>query len=562
MSFRQKTIFLSKYKAGVLLGTIWTATIAVAVLLLYLGTDAVNHAQVRLKDQAEAYAHLIAAHDRFGFTLADVILKDLQDYVTTDDLNGPLTPQRKQQLFTYLSQHRTRLPGIASFTLIGADGIRRVGVVGQDGTNLSDRGYFIELRNGKDFYISGVQDGRASGKPGIHVARRFNRPDGSFAGVVVMNLAAQDVFFSFYKSINFGPNTTTSLRDAERILLRFPADIRNPEIATRRLRGDAIGQVIQAGQDQGFVIGIDPMDGLEKLTAFERLEGSLMYATVSLPTEAAMSGPKIVAFASYIAALALLFGAYGVTSAIQKAGKLARARDEAVKAAQERQRLIRRLNTVVEDERKAISIEIHDVLNAILIGIRLDSQAILSSMTQAQHTPLMDEVVERAKSIAAHANDLYAACRAIVTRLRPEVLDVLGLDEAIEEMVKTYNATHPACTFTFHFDGSTAGVDPNIGIAAYRIVQEALSNVVKHANAHHADVSLKVLDDELRLAIEDDGRGFSEQQDAAAGFGLVGMRERADAFGGSLEIHSARNDGGSRIVARIPLKPQQTGVTN
>jgi two-component system sensor histidine kinase UhpB len=202
--------------------------------------------------------------------------------------------------------------------------------------------------------------------------------------------------------------------------------------------------------------------------------------------------------------------------------------------------LIRRLNTVVEDERKAISIEIHDVLNAILIGIRLDSQAILSSMTQAQHTPLMDEVVERAKSIAAHANDLYAACRAIVTRLRPEVLDVLGLDEAIEEMVKTYNATHPACTFTFHFDGSTAGVDPNIGIAAYRIV----------------------LDDELRLAIEDDGRGFSEQQDAAAGFGLVGMRERADAFGGSLEIHSARNDGGSRIVARIPLKPQQTGVTN
>jgi hypothetical protein len=157
MSFRQKTIFLSKYKAGVLLGTIWTATIAVAVLLLYLGTDAVNHAQVRLKDQAEAYAHLIAAHDRFGFTLADVILKDLQDYVTTDDLNGPLTPQRKQQLFTYLSQHRTRLPGIASFTLIGADGIRRVGVVGQDGTNLSDRGYFIELRNGKDFYISGVQ---------------------------------------------------------------------------------------------------------------------------------------------------------------------------------------------------------------------------------------------------------------------------------------------------------------------------------------------------------------------------------------------------------------------
>ena len=262
----------------------------------------------------------------------------------------------------------------------------------------------------------------------------------------------------------------------------------------------------------------------------------------------------MAAIASFIAALAMIFGAYGVSSAIKKSYDLAKARDEAIEAGQERQRLIRRLNTAIEDERKHIAIEIHDVINAILIGIRCDAQTILLNMTQAQHTPLMDEIVDRAKSITSHANELYASCRAIVTRLRPEVLDVLGLDQAIEEMVKTFNGSHPSCTFTFTNSGDTADIDPGIAIAAYRIAQEALSNVVKHSGAQHADVSLKRQGDELRLAVVDDGCGFSLRQEGS-GFGIIGMRERAAAFGGTLEVQAAPNDGGSCIIVRIPLKP-------
>lgn len=545
---------VTKYKAGIFTGVIWTATTLVAFLLLYLGFDAYMQAQVRLKDQAETYVHLIAEHDRFGFMLADVILRDMQDNVTAADLNGMLTPERKQTLYTYLSQHRTRLPGIASFTLIGADGIRRVGVTGKDGTNLSDRGYFIELRGGKDFFISNVEDGRASGKPGIHVARRFNREDGSFAGVVVMNLAAQDIFFSYYKSINLGPNSTTSLRDAQRVLIRFPADVRRPADTLKTAKSDPVVPLIQAGLDRGIVTSTDPVDGLEKLTAFERLEGSQMYATVSLPVGAAMSGPIIIVIVSMIGALALIFGAYGVSSAIQKTDKLAIARDEALIAGDERQRLIRRLNTVVEEERKSIAIEIHDVLNAILIGIRLDSQTIVSITAQLERTAQMGEIVERAKSISAHANDLYNNCRAIVTRLRPEMLDVMGLNHALEDMISNVNASHQGCAFSFHCTGDASRIDPNVGIVAYRIVQEAISNVVKHARAHHADVSLRIHPDELRVSIEDDGCGFSEHRDTS-GFGIIGMRERATAAGGTLEVLSGPDHDGTHIVARIPLPP-------
>lgn len=243
---------------------------------------------------------------------------------------------------------------------------------------------------------------------------------------------------------------------------------------------------------------------------------------------------------------------------LERTRDLEESRNDAIKADAEKRKLIQQVNSILEDERKSIAIEIHDVINAILIGIRSDSQTILNVITKAQPTPMMDEVVDRAKSITAHANDVYANCRAIVTRLRPEVLDVLGLEQAMEELVQTYSNSHPSCTFTFQAVGDASDVDPSIGIAAYRITQEALSNVVKHSGAEHADVSLRVRADELRIAIEDDGHGFTEPREVT-GFGIIGMRERAVALGGTLEVHSSPDIGGSRVVARIPL--QKTPAT-
>jgi signal transduction histidine kinase len=550
LAFGRRDVHISKFSARIIVGVLWFAILSGAGFLVYLGLDSYDKARSRLGEQATSYAHLIAEHDRFGFTLADVILKDMLDYLTWNDFNGTITEQRRAQVLEYLKRHKERMPGIASFTVVGADGIRRIGAVGEDFTNLSHRGYYKALRDGRDSFISNVEDGRASGKPGIHVARRFGAPDGTFGGVLVMNLAAEDVFFSFYKSLNLGKNYGTTLRDPQRILISFP----KYTLSASPLQGrDVIGDQLAAGRDRGVLLTTDPSDGLEKLTAFERLEGTNIFATASLPMDDAMAESRWLAVGALLSAIACILGALGATSAIVKAHALAKARDEAVKAGTERKMLIRKLNTVVENERKIISIEIHDVLNAMLVRVRLDSQGILGLTSRAKPDALIEEIAMRAQSITKNANAMYEQARGIVTRLRPEVLDVLGIEQAIDEMVSIFNRAHPNCHFAFNASGDMAAIESSVSIAAYRLVQEALSNVVKHSEASEVSVSVKVNQEQksLDIAVADDGVGF-DSTGVTLGLGVVGMRERVAALNGRLNIRSGINTG-TEITASIPL---------
>jgi len=549
LAFGRHNVRVSKVKAGAAISILWLAILCGASFLVYLGLDSYDKAKSRLSDQATTYAHLIAAHHRFGFTVADVILRDMLDYLTWTDFNGTMTPERRNGVLGYLTRHRERLPGIASFTVIGADGIRRIGVVGRNFTNLSDRGYFQACRDGRDFFISNVEDGRASGKPGIHVARRYTAPDGSFGGVILINLAAEEVFVPFHRSLDLGKNSGTTLRDPERILISYPKYTLSAQPLKER---DQVGDLMATGRDRGTLLTLDPADGLQKLTAFERLEGSNIFATASLPIASAMAEARVLITGAFLSALACVLGAAGATSAVLKAHALAKAREEAIKAGAERKRLITRLNTAVEDERKAVAIEIHDVLNAILVGVKMDSEAILAITSQSLASSTMDEIATKARSVAKQANDLYMSGRALVSRLRPELLDVLGLDQAVEEIVAKFDATSTRCRFTFHSTGDMANVDSSVAIAAYRVVQEALANIVKHARASNASVSLEATHDrKLRIVIADDGVGLAGEA-SVGGIGVIGMRERMAALNGCLEIRSGPK-GGTTITAEAPL---------
>jgi two-component system sensor histidine kinase UhpB len=210
----------------------------------------------------------------------------------------------------------------------------------------------------------------------------------------------------------------------------------------------------------------------------------------------------------------------------------------------EKRRLIRKVNTAVEDERKSIALEIHDELNATLIAARLEAQRIVDVSETG-------EVRERAQSIIKLALGLYNSGRTLVRRLRPEVLDMLGLDGAIEEMVRHYDGAHAGCRFVFHADGDYARLPGEIGISAYRIVQEALSNVVKHARATQVTVALSLDAAGLRMRIADNGAGFDPAL-ASAGIGIVGMRERVAAFDGRIDVDTAIG-AGTRIAISIPI---------
>lgn len=235
---------------------------------------------------------------------------------------------------------------------------------------------------------------------------------------------------------------------------------------------------------------------------------------------------------------------------------LVESRNEALRADAEKRKLIQKVNSILEDERKSIAVEIHDELNASLIAARLESQSIYHLADRAPASPELDEIKKKSQNITKLALDLYASGRRLVRRLRPEVLDMLGLHGAVEEMIRHYDQTHPECRFEFHSDGDFTGLENELAISAYRVVQEALSNVLKHSGAKKARVTL-IVDEEdevLHIEIADDGKGFSATHQSS-GIGIIGMRERVVALGGAINFSSSVDEG-TVVEIDLPLRWQ------
>ncbi len=232
------------------------------------------------------------------------------------------------------------------------------------------------------------------------------------------------------------------------------------------------------------------------------------------------------------------------------------ARDDAMKSNAEKRRLIRRVHALIEEERQAMAIEMHDHFNAELIVARLEAQRILdlTNVESGDLTPsALEEIHRHARAIIGHTAALYDMARGIVKRLRPETLDTLGLRDAIDEMVRQFDTLHPRCRFVFAATGDLSGIDSDLALTAYRLVQEALSNVVKHAQATMASVRLSSSEDGnwLCISVTDNGKGFDAAM-VTLGIGLVGMRERTDGVGGRIEIGRATG-GGTLIVIELPV---------
>jgi two-component system sensor histidine kinase UhpB len=229
-------------------------------------------------------------------------------------------------------------------------------------------------------------------------------------------------------------------------------------------------------------------------------------------------------------------------------------RNEALRADADKRKLIQKVNSIVEDERKSIAIEIHDELNASLIAARLESQSIMAlagKLNAATPAPEIDEIRLKSQAITKLTLDLYASGRRLVRRLRPEVLEMLGLHGAVEEMLRHYDSGS-GCRFTFHSEGDFSRLGHDLAISAYRIVQEALSNVMKHAGAAHAQVSLVLQGGVLRIAVADDGAGFDPVL-ASEGIGIIGMRERVHALEGTMVVHSTPG-AGTEVAIVLPLE--------
>lgn len=230
----------------------------------------------------------------------------------------------------------------------------------------------------------------------------------------------------------------------------------------------------------------------------------------------------------------------------ERTKELESSRNEALSANADKRKLIQKVDSAVEDERKSIAVEIHDELNAALLSVRINSQSIRDLTDGPNYESSQDEIRARAQATIDTSANLYASARKIVRRLRPEVLDILGLQGAASEMMHNFEKLHPECRVTFNASGDFSRIESSLSIAAYRLLQEALSNVAKHTKATKVAASLIVddQDDVLHLSIVDNGDGFDVNA-SNPGIGLIGMSERVFAFNGKLEIASERGVGTS-----------------
>lgn len=230
--------------------------------------------------------------------------------------------------------------------------------------------------------------------------------------------------------------------------------------------------------------------------------------------------------------------------------RIAEARLEAALA--DNRRLSQQYVELQEAEHKSLARELHDELGQYLNVIKLDAVGIRDG-----RAPRAEALAERASAIVANCNHIHGALAHMIRELRPVGLDELGLAAALEHCIETWRGRLHGATLELRVDADLSDLPESVALTLYRLVQEALTNVVKHAAARHVRVELDCArsksfnSDAIHLAVVDDGQGV-EPASPTQGLGLIGMRERVAALDGELTVKSSPGRG-FELRARIPI---------
>lgn len=230
----------------------------------------------------------------------------------------------------------------------------------------------------------------------------------------------------------------------------------------------------------------------------------------------------------------------------------ARAAEAALAAALAENRALARAHLEsLEAERKHLARELHDELGQYLNAIKLDAV----SLGEGRLPP--EQVAAAGARIVHNADHVHGAVSGMIRRLRPVGLDELGLAAALEHCVEQWRQRLPSVQWSLVRQGELDGLGEAVDLAVYRVVQEAVTNASRHAQAGRIDVRVaRVADaasgrERLDISVIDDGRGMDATQ-PAQGFGLAGMRERLELLGGELRVRSAPGEG-AIVSASLPL---------
>ncbi|MBN8443498.1 MAG: histidine kinase [Thauera sp.] len=212
--------------------------------------------------------------------------------------------------------------------------------------------------------------------------------------------------------------------------------------------------------------------------------------------------------------------------------------------------LARRLIDVQEAERRELARELHDEFGQSMVAIGAATAFIERHAASAE----LEQIIDCARDARAEAARMSAHVRSRLRQLRPHGLDGLGMLDALAELGQSWQSRASDIALEMTLPEWLPRLSPAAGLALYRSLQEALTNVLRHSGARRVDVSLQALEDGVQLVVRDDGRGRVET--LRPGGGLLGMRERAEMAGGRLEWQQSES-GGLQIELQLPASREE-----
>ncbi|WP_424363688.1 histidine kinase [Methylocystis parvus] len=233
---------------------------------------------------------------------------------------------------------------------------------------------------------------------------------------------------------------------------------------------------------------------------------------------------------------------------------------------QENRDLVNELIEIQDSERKEIARDLHDEAGPCLFSIRAAAASLQEAVA---HTPSDPERLRQIGAIVDRASEaLQSLFRGLLERLRPKGLAELGLESALKSLFASWALGHPEVELRLVSPHDLSSLDETTAFTAYRVVQESVTNVFRHAKANWAQVSVtfgwdklsEAGNDEveevptLTLLIEDNGIGIAEEH--RSGMGLLGMRERVQALGGAMKVERRAGDG-TRVIVSLPIRDEE-----
>lgn len=457
--------------------------------------------------------------------------------------------------------------------------------------NFSEREYFVPQRDKNiKSYIGPIVKGKVTGKYSFTISHRIDGRKDKFLGILVAAIDA-DSFTSFLHTINLGKDSVVAaFRTDGALIFRQPMEEGHLGKTYRHLE---LFNLSFKDFPSGIYATDNWMDETKRFVAYRKIGGLPLIVATSVPIDSILQEWRIrlryyiaIAIAIFFVLAGLSWFVYKTVSREEKEKarainninrslqleitvrerieeQLKSAHDDLELRVEQRTRelntaneqlraLSARLLSIREEERTRISREIHDELGQALTGLKMDLSWLVKK-PPADGQSLADKV----KPMTDLINNTIRTVRKISTELRPGVLDDLGLEAAIEWLVEDFkNRAQIECVSFSHLNGAIIGSD--LSTALFRVLQEALTNVMRHAGATRVTISLRNDDGLIILDVEDDGKGITERDvNDPRSLGLLGIKERALLFGGNAHIEGSAGKG-TILVIKVPL-PQKAG---